>query len=333
MKQFKSPVKLPAGGETERCFYPLKLDTYGCGCSHDCTYCYARSSLQFRGLWHPDEPAVASVAAIKKIFASFDNRLIRARVPVRLGGMTDCFANNEATLGTTRRVIEHLNTLHYPYLILTKSALVAQYTDVLDPDLCIVQFTITTPYDDVAALYERGASPTSERLAAGAQLAAAGYHTAARVNPLFPIYPDGYFTRRTAKAVEPLRLFDWSLVGLLAAAQFKTLIAGFVRLSTWNIRWITEATGQDLTYLFTDRRQRNGALHFSTEEKRFYYERLAELCTGAGMEFSVCYDGDDSYKRFRYLWANEDDCCNCFGKVRGFATKYDFYNDNFTHLT
>ena len=333
MKQFKSPVKLPAGGETERCFYPLKLDTYGCGCSHDCLYCYARSSLQFRGLWHADDAAVASVAAIKRIFASFDNRLIRARVPVRLGGMTDCSGNNEATLGTTRRVIEHLNTLHYPYLILTKSALVAEYMDVLDPALCIVQFTITTPHDEQAARFERGASPTSARLDAALRLARAGYHTAARINPLFPIYPDGYYSKNLNRGVAPFQYFDWSLIGLLAAAQFKTVIAGFARLSTWNIRWTTEATGCDLTYLFTDRTQRNGALHFSTEEKRYYYERLAQLTGEAGMEFSVCYDGDDSYKRFRYLWANEDDCCNCFGKVRGFATKYDFYNDNFTHLT
>lgn len=37
------------GGEGQKCHYPTRLDTYGCGCSHDCKYCYAKSLLDFRG--------------------------------------------------------------------------------------------------------------------------------------------------------------------------------------------------------------------------------------------------------------------------------------------
>lgn len=104
--QFKSPISLPAGEETQKCFYPLKLDTYGCGCSHNCLYCYAKTSLSFRGLWRENDASNASLADIKREFASFKNRYLRARLPVRLGGMTDCFGNNEHHNQVTRQVIE-----------------------------------------------------------------------------------------------------------------------------------------------------------------------------------------------------------------------------------
>jgi len=40
--------------EGDRCAYPARLDTYGC--AHDCSYCYAKSLLDFRGLWNPRAP-------------------------------------------------------------------------------------------------------------------------------------------------------------------------------------------------------------------------------------------------------------------------------------
>lgn len=61
MKEFKSFYKVAGGGEGDRCNYPVRLDTYGCGCAHDCNYCYAKSLLDFRGLWDAKEPAVAEL--------------------------------------------------------------------------------------------------------------------------------------------------------------------------------------------------------------------------------------------------------------------------------
>lgn len=49
-KEFKSFLKTVTGNEGGKCRYPTRLDPYGCGCSHDCAYCYARSLLEFRGL-------------------------------------------------------------------------------------------------------------------------------------------------------------------------------------------------------------------------------------------------------------------------------------------
>lgn len=329
-KEFKSPIKLPQGGETQRCFYPFKLDTYGCGCSHNCLYCYAKATLNFRNLWDSDNARVADFDKIKKEFEKGKNDLINQKMPVRLGGMTDCFANDEQNLKITEKVINYLNSIDYPYLILTKNKLVADYADILNKDNCIVQFTITTEFDDLAAIFEEGASSTTERCEAGKKLADLGFYTTARINPLFPMRADGYYSRTSfIKDDREFKYFTFNLPQILADHDFKTIIGGFLRLSSWNIRWIKEKTGEDLTWLFDKQKRRNGALHFSEPEIKYYYENIKKVCDKNNVDFSVCYDGDANYEVFKYLWANPDDCCNNFGKVKGFTNKFDFYSDTF----
>ena len=58
-EEFKSFFKIVGGNEGTLCRYNTRLDTYGCGCSHDCQFFYAKSLLEFRGLWNPSAPSVA----------------------------------------------------------------------------------------------------------------------------------------------------------------------------------------------------------------------------------------------------------------------------------
>ena len=58
MKSFSLFYKDVGGNEGNKCHYTTRLDTYGCGCQHDCSYCYAKSLLDFRGLWNPVKPVV-----------------------------------------------------------------------------------------------------------------------------------------------------------------------------------------------------------------------------------------------------------------------------------
>lgn len=81
-KEFKSFYKTVCGNEGGKCNYPTRLDTYGCGCQHDCSYCYAKSLLEFRKLWSPTNPAVADIERVKRVVAKLPEN-IRA---VRLGG-------------------------------------------------------------------------------------------------------------------------------------------------------------------------------------------------------------------------------------------------------
>ena len=66
MNEFKSFFKTVGGNEGDKCNYPTRLDTYGRGCSHNCKYCYAKSLLDFRKMWNPDEPAIADINKIKR---------------------------------------------------------------------------------------------------------------------------------------------------------------------------------------------------------------------------------------------------------------------------
>lgn len=64
-KTFGAFFKTVEGNEGNKCHYPTRLDTYGCGCQHDCKYCYAKSLLSFRDLWHPDHPSVVSMQYVR----------------------------------------------------------------------------------------------------------------------------------------------------------------------------------------------------------------------------------------------------------------------------
>src|SRR5574344_1200615 len=102
--EFKSFYKTVGGGEGDRCNYPTRLDLYGCGCQHDCSYCYAKSLLDFRKLWKPENPAIADIdKVIRKI------KKIPQDTCVRLGGMTDCFQPLEKSERNTYKAIEELN--------------------------------------------------------------------------------------------------------------------------------------------------------------------------------------------------------------------------------
>lgn len=104
MKEFQSVGKTVEGNEGTKCHYPTRLDTYGCGCQHDCSYCYAKSLLDFRKNWHPDNPSVADLGKIKNEIKKLDRS-----VPVRLGGMTDCFQPMEKLHRVTYKTIRMLN--------------------------------------------------------------------------------------------------------------------------------------------------------------------------------------------------------------------------------
>lgn len=54
-KEFGSFYAEASGGEGDRCNYPTRLDTYGCGCAHDCNYCY------------DSKPAYTAIASVRNI--------------------------------------------------------------------------------------------------------------------------------------------------------------------------------------------------------------------------------------------------------------------------
>lgn len=105
--------------------------------------------------------------------------------------MTDCFQPAERRYHVTRDTIRRLNARDIGYLIVTKSALVAEddYLALLDPHLAHIQISVTTTSDTLACTYER-ASPPSARIAAIEKLDAAGFDVSLRLSPYIPQYID-----------------------------------------------------------------------------------------------------------------------------------------------
>lgn len=238
MKEFKSFYKQVGGNEGSKCHYNTRLDTYGCGCQHDCAYCYAKSLLNFRNLWDAHEPAVADVEKIERRIERLNPGTI-----IRLGGMTDCFQPVEERLGVTLQTIELLNKYGIGYLIVTKSDLVCEYMHILDKELAHIQISTTWIPCEKAVSTER-------RIRAIEKLQEAGFDVAVRLSPFVPQFVD--FDRlNTIKCrkiiVEFLRVNHWIKKWLpLDYSEYTVKHAGYQHLPLEKkIEYLAKVTGFD----------------------------------------------------------------------------------------
>lgn len=274
MKEYRSFYKQVGGNEGNKCKYNIRLDTYGCGCAHDCKYCYAKSPLSFRGLWSPEEPAVADIEKIKRKLRKVPKGTI-----LRLGGMTDCFQPCELKHKVTAMTISELNRLGIEYLIVTKSALVRsdEYIGLLDKNLAHIQITVTTTDDKLSATYEKASLP-SQRIQAIERLQTEGYDVSLRLSPYIPQYVD---------------------LRVLNDVKCDKILVEFLRVNSWIKKWFN-IDYSDYTV------KQSGYLHLPLEKKI----ELLKGITGF-KEVSVCEDETEAYYYWRdHVNHNQGDCCN-----------------------
>ncbi len=274
MAEYRSFYKTVGGNEGAKCRYPTRLDTYGCGCSHNCSYCYARSLLEFRGMWHPEVPAVADIG---KISRKLD------RVPpgtvLRLGGMTDCFQPAEREHRVTYETIKEMNRRGIGYLIVTKSAMAAddEYIRIYDPALAHIQMTITATDDGKALEYER-ADAVSDRIRAVEELQMHGFDVAVRLSPFIPENID----------------FD-----VLNGIRCDKILVEFLRCNAF-IRRTFPIDYSEYTV------KQGGYRHLPLERKRYWLSKINGF-----REMTVCEDESEAYEYWkRHVNPDPDDCCN-----------------------
>ena len=279
MEPFKSFFKVVGGNEGSLCKYRTRLDVYGRGCAHDCSYCYAKSLLSFRHLWRPDAPAVADLDAVRRKVSHLEPGTV-----VRLGGMTDCFQPIEAQIKATRATIAMLNRQRVGYLIVTKSHLVAtdEYLRLLDPALAHVQVSVTCT-DDVKALTYEKCSKTSKRLEAVRRLQDAGIDVALRLSPYIPEFVD---------------------LGIVAQVLPQKVQLEFLRVNHWIEKWL-----DGLVDLSPYTLKHGGYRHLPLERKIDAVARVKDALPGT--QLSVCEDVPDHWAYWRdHVNACKDDCCN-----------------------
>lgn len=274
MKEYKSFYKTVDGNEGQKCHYPTRLDTYGCGCQHDCKYCYAKSLLSFRNLWDNMSPSVANVSKIKNKIKTLEKGII-----VRLGGMTDCFQPCERQHRVTYETIKCLNQFGIHYLIVTKSDMVAddEYIEIMDKSLAHIQITVTSTDDKIAMQYEK-ATPSSKRIQAIEKLERLGFDVQMRISPFIPEYID---------------------MDVIKEVKCKRVIVEFLRVNSFIKRTF------DLDYSAYNYTE-GGYQHLSLETKKQWINQIL-----ATKEVSVCEDCNDAYEYWqKYVNPFPEDCCN-----------------------
>lgn len=279
VSEFKSFFKEVKGNEGDKCHYATRLDTYGCGCQHDCDYCYAKSLLDFRKLWNAMNPSVADIEKIKRKIA----KLPKDIGAIRLGGMTDCFQPLELVHRVTYETIKALNEAEIEYLIVTKSSIVAndEYIELMDKDLAHIQITVTM-FDDErykALGYEKAPCP-SRRIAAIEKLYENGFDVQLRLSPFVPEFVD----------------YD-----ALANVRCDKLLVEFLRVNSWINKWFGEYI--DLTPYTVSQ---NNYKHLPLELKK---ELIGNIY--GYKEITVCEDESEAYEYWnKHFNPNKNDCCN-----------------------
>jgi len=273
-KEYKSFYKTVGGGEGDRCNYPTRLDLYGCGCQHDCSYCYAKSLLSFRGLWDNQNPSVADISkVIKKIPKIPDD------VCVRLGGMTDCFQPLEKSVRNTYNTIVELNKLDKHYLIVTKGAIVAddEYVEILDKKLAHIQVSVTTTDDELSPTYEKASLP-SQRIKAIEKLAKLGFDVQLRLSPFISEYVN---------------------LDIINSVQCDKILVEFLRVNTWVKKWL------DIDYSPYTLKQ-GGYRHLPLDRKIELISKITNF-----KEKTVCEDVNEHFEYWKENFnTNKEDCCN-----------------------
>jgi DNA repair photolyase len=332
---FNTPFKLVNSHSTcQQCLYAFEIDTYGRGCTHDCVYCYAKAELTAHGYWNRPFPMPVDITEIWKVFYTVfetDKKskwrsVLEQRVPIRIGSMSDSFMFMDKKYKVTQELLRILNHYDYPYIIFTRSDLISHddYLNLLNPELCSVQMSIASTNDKLNKLVEPGTPSAKRRLKALKKLTQNGFWTTVRMNPFFPMYPDGYFTDPNfdrKNMPEPFDFSSFEMVDEIASYGVQSILTGIVRLSGFSLNQIEKATGRNLREFYKEENKKNSRdFHYNDKEVRAYYERIHAKCIQNGIQFTTCYigNGEDQFWSDQDLWSNKKDCCNAIGRIKSF---------------
>jgi DNA repair photolyase len=162
------------------------------GCSHACTYCFARPTHDYLGLNIGEDferRIVVKVNAVERLRAELRSPKWTGD-SIAMGTNTDPYQRCEGKYRLTRGIVEVLAEARNPFSILTKSALVLRDLDLLAEAArrtsVSVNLSIGTLDEAVWRATEPGAPHPRRRLDAVRALAGAGIRTSVLVAPVLP---------------------------------------------------------------------------------------------------------------------------------------------------
>jgi DNA repair photolyase len=162
------------------------------GCSHACSYCFARPTHEYLGLdigADFEKKIVVKINAVERLRAEL-------RAPswagehIAMGTNTDPYQHAEGKYHLTRGVVELLSEARNPFSILTKSTLILRDTAALAAAAAradvTVNFSVGCLDRSVWRLSEPGTPPPDQRIAAVRRLTEAGIPCGVLVAPALP---------------------------------------------------------------------------------------------------------------------------------------------------
>ena len=174
------------------------------GCQVGCRYCYAALFIpRYSGHAEPWGTFVDAKVNAPEVL----RRQLRRAKPgtVWVSSVCDPYQPAEERFGLTRACLEALRESRFPVRVQTKSARLLRDLDLMRTmDGLTVTITIATDDERMARLFEPGASPIVERLAALARLHDAGIRTGAFVGPILPGNPERLVSLLAGKVDEAL---------------------------------------------------------------------------------------------------------------------------------
>jgi len=167
------------------------------GCSHACTYCFARPTHEYLGLGLGEDferKLVVKVNAVERVRAEVGARTWGGD-PIAMGTNTDPYQRAEGRYHLTRGIVEALGEAGNPFSILTKSTLILRDLDVLVAAAARTtvhcNLSIGTLDEEVWRATEPGTPHPRQRVEAVRRLNAAGIPTGVLVAPVIPGWSDG----------------------------------------------------------------------------------------------------------------------------------------------
>jgi DNA repair photolyase len=198
------------------------------GCEHGCAYCFARPTHEYLGFSAGldfETKIVVKENAPELLRRELSSRRWKPQ-PLGMSGVTDCYQPIERRLEITRRCAAVLAEFRNPVVVITKNHLVTRdadhFAELARHDAALVAISITTLDPELAKTLEPRASPPSRRLAAVAELSAAGVPVHVMMAPCIPGLNDHEMPEIFARAAEagagsagyvPLRL-PWAVAPL-----------------------------------------------------------------------------------------------------------------------
>lgn len=178
------------------------------GCSHGCSYCYARPTHEFLGLnaGLDFETKIFVKESAPELFREFLAKDTWKPEPIAMSGVSDCYQPGERTFRLTRGCLEVAVEAQQPMSIITKNALVLRDLDLLRTlaagNLVHVHLSITTLDPNLARSMEPRTSTPMARLRAVKTLADAGIPVGVCVAPVIPGLNDSEIPAILAAAKE-----------------------------------------------------------------------------------------------------------------------------------